>query len=80
MKGRFIPRAAVLNSVESYEIIEAYPEDKYLPSYLVHARYEGMGVHILFGADVERNNVRVVTTYRPSPDQWTQDMKRREKQ
>lgn len=37
LKGRFIPREAVLNAVESYEVIEAYPGDKYLPSYLVLA-------------------------------------------
>lgn len=28
LKGRFIPREAVLAAVESYEIIEAYPGDK----------------------------------------------------
>lgn len=32
-----IERDAILESVESFEILEAYPEDKYLPSYLVYA-------------------------------------------
>ncbi len=35
LKGRFIPREAILSSVDAYEIIEEYPGDKYLPSYLV---------------------------------------------
>lgn len=66
LKGRFIPREAVLNAVESYEIIEAYPGDKYLPSYLVLARSPRDVFHVLFAADLEGGNVRVVTTYRPS--------------
>jgi len=37
MEGRFIPRQIILDSVEYYEIIEEYPMDKYLPSYLVFA-------------------------------------------
>jgi len=75
--GRFIPREAVLDAVENYEIIEAYPEDKYLPSYLVLARSAGEAFHVLFAADLEGGNVRVVTAYRPSKDEWEDDLKTR---
>jgi hypothetical protein len=37
LAGRHLTREAILGAVASYEIIEAYPEDKYLPSYLVRA-------------------------------------------
>jgi len=74
LKGRFIPREAVLDAVESYEIIEAYPGDKYLPSYLVLATSLGEAFHVLFGADLEGGNVRVVTAYRPSRDEWEDDL------
>ena len=47
-KGRFIPRKAILDAVGSYEIVEAYPQDKYLPSYLVPARSAGEAFHVLF--------------------------------
>ncbi|MBI3694030.1 MAG: DUF4258 domain-containing protein [Acidobacteria bacterium] len=77
LRGRFIPREAIFDAVESYEIIEAYPEDKYLPSYLVLGRSAGEVFHVLFGADVEGNNVRVVTAYRPSESEWEDDLKRR---
>jgi hypothetical protein len=77
LKGRFIRREAVLDAVESYEIIEAYPEDKYLPSYLVLGRLAGDAFHVLFAADVEGGNVRVVTAYRPSDDEWEHDWKTR---
>ena len=46
LRGRYIRRETVLDAVESYEIIEAYPEDKYLPSYLVLARLAGEVFHV----------------------------------
>ena len=77
IKDRFIACEAILASVSSYEIIESYPEDKYLPSYLVYFQHESGAYHVLFAADVERRNVRVITAYRPGPDKWHEDMKRR---
>ena len=77
LQGRFIRRESFLDAVESYEIIEAYPEDKYLPSYLVLGRSAGESFHVLFAADVEGENVRVVTAYRPSEDEWETDWKTR---
>jgi len=77
MRGRFIPREMILESVDSFEIIEAYPEDKYLPSYLVCGWYGSTVFHVLFAVDVDNGNVRVVTAYRPDPMEWTADWKRR---
>ena len=77
LEGRFIPREAVLGSVDSYEIIEAYPGDKYLPSYLVLGRSAGEAFHVLFAADLDGDNVRVVTAYRPSEGEWEDDLKTR---
>ena len=37
LRGRFISRRAILDSTDKYEIIEKYPEDKCLPSYLVYS-------------------------------------------
>lgn len=75
--GRFIPRGAILAAVDTYELVEAYPEDKYLPSYLLLARRQGEAFHVLFAADVEGDNVRVVTAYRPDPGDWQPDLKTR---
>ena len=71
------PREFILDAVDSYEIVESYPGDKYLPSYLVLARRPGDAIHVLFAADLEGNNVRVVTAYRPSPDEWDDDLRTR---
>jgi hypothetical protein len=79
LKGRFVARQAVLDAVSSYEIVESSPQDKYLPSYLVLARPVGDAIHILFATDVEGDNVRVVTVYRPSPEEWGDDLRARRK-
>jgi hypothetical protein len=77
LKGRYIPRRVILESVESFEIIEAYPGDKYLPSYLVFSRQEDLTFHVLFAVDVAGENVRIVTAYRPNPEEWEEDLKTR---
>jgi hypothetical protein len=70
----------ILESIENYEIIESYPDDKYLPSYLIYSRYQFAVFHVLFAVDVESMNVRVITAYRPDPQKWSEDLKRRQKQ
>lgn len=77
MKGRSISRQVILNSFEAYEIIEEYPKDKYLPSYLVYSRYQNKVFHILFAVDIEEDNVRVVTAYYPDLEEWKEDFKTR---
>ncbi len=77
MKDRSISREIILASESAYEIIESYPDDKYLPSYLVFARSQGSVFHVLFAVDVTDDNVRVVTAYAPDPGQWSSDLKTR---
>jgi len=77
LKGRFIPREAILSTVDTYEIIEQYLEDKYLPSYLVYAEYKGQIIHAQIATDLQDDNVTIVTVYKPSPDIWEKDFKTR---
>lgn len=77
LAGRFISRESILAAVETYELVEAYPEDKYLPSYLVLGQHETERFHVLFATDVPGDNVRVVTAYRPDPEEWEDDLKTR---
>jgi Domain of unknown function (DUF4258) len=77
LAGRFISRESIAAAVETYELVEAYPDDKYLPSYLVLAHGESDYFHVLFAADVDGDNVRVVTAYRPDPNEWEENMKDR---
>ena len=77
LERRNIPRVAILESMESFEVIESYPDDKYLPSYLVYSEFQGLAFHVLFAADIPGHNVRVVTAYRPNPEEWSPDLKKR---
>lgn len=74
---RSIPRRVVLDAVESFEVIESYPDDEYLPSFLVYATYEGDAFHVLFATDIAAENVRVVTLYQPRPEEWLDDLRTR---
>ena len=75
--NRFIPRESILGAVETLELVEAYPDDRYLPSYLVLGRVGAEALHIVFAVDVKSDNVRVVTAYRPALREWQDDMKTR---
>ena len=77
LAGRFIPREAILAAVDTCQLVEAYPEDKYLPSYLILGRHGPEALHVLFAVDIEGDNVRVVTSYRPDRGEWQDDMKTR---
>jgi hypothetical protein len=80
LAGRYISRDELFEAIETYEIIESYPEDKYLPSYLVWGE-SGVGpFHVLVAVDVDGDNVRIVTAYRPSADEWESDLKSRKGQ
>ena len=56
--------------MQTYEIIEQYPKDKYFPSYLVLSEFQGDVFHILFAMDVEGDNIRIVAAYRPNTEEW----------
>lgn len=77
LEERFIPRENILAAVDTYELIEAYPDDKYLPSYLVLGQHAQDIFQVLFAVDVEGDNVRIVTSYRPDPDEWEEFRRRR---
>lgn len=74
---RSIDRQSLFEAVDTYEIIESYPEDKYLPSYLVYFITNGQAHRAVIAADLANANVRIVTVYRPDPGQWSSDMRRR---
>ena len=77
LTGRHISRRDICEATDTFELVEAYPDDKYLPSYLVLAGVAPSAFHVLFGTDLAGDNVRVVTAYRPSANDWEPDMKTR---
>lgn len=77
LKGRFISREEILSSIDTFEIIEEYPKDKYLPSYLIYAKYQDRIFHIQIAVDIENNNIIIVTAYKPTKEKWGKDLKTR---
>lgn len=73
LQQRGLTADTLLSAVSSLEIIEAYPDDKYLPSFLLRGESEGSVFHAHIATDPEGANVRVVTMYEPSPDEWDED-------
>ena len=70
LQQRRLTGPALHDAVASIEIIEAYPGDKYLPSYLVRGETGDIMFHAHVAADVDGNNIRVVTMYVPDPQEW----------
>jgi len=79
LKGRYIPRRIILESVESFEIIEAYPEDKYLP-----ATWSFRDMEILpsmcFLRWMCRGECEDYYCLSPNPEEWEEDLKTRRRQ
>jgi len=66
-----------LFSIDTYEIIESYPDDKYLPSFLIWAQYGKDILHFHIAADFENEMVRIITTYKPTLEKWAKGFKQR---
>ena len=79
LKGRFIPRQAIISSLDNYEIIEEYPDDKYLPSYLIYTIHQDTVIHVQIATDLENNYITIVTAYKPNLSKWKKDLKTRRK-
>jgi hypothetical protein len=65
------------DTMETLEIIEAYPQDKYLPSFLLRGDSDESVFHVQIATDVEGENIRVVTMYIPDPDEWDEGLRSR---
>ena len=74
MLGRDITTHEIEEAVETGEIIEPYPTDKYGPSYLLFGRTRGgRPLHV----QVAISRMRVVTVYEPDPREWIEFRERR---
>src|SRR5262245_27389048 len=76
---RSITRMDIFDAVAGCVLIESYPDDKYLPSYLVLGFTSGGPIHVLIAVDVDGDNVRIVTAYRPDPQEWENGFSTRRK-
>jgi hypothetical protein len=77
LRQRGLAAGVLRAAVASLEIIEEYPDDKYLPSFLLRGETEDAVFHAQIAADVEGNNIRVITMYTPDADEWDAEFRKR---
>ncbi|MDP3148379.1 MAG: DUF4258 domain-containing protein [Ignavibacteria bacterium] len=77
LSQRSITSFNVINSIDSFEIIEEYPDDKYLQSYLIYAKDSDFVFHLVVAVDETNNCITVVTAYKPTLEKWGNDFKTR---
>lgn len=70
MQERRLTGNVLREGVDTLKIIEEYPRDKYLPSFLLRGEVPEFVFHALVATDLEGDNIRVVTMYLPDPEQW----------
>ncbi len=75
LQQRGLTAGTIHDAMATLEIIEAYPHDKYLPSFLVRGESERCIFHALFATDVEGENIRIVTMYTPDPKEWDEELR-----
>ena len=76
-KGRSLSAEAVLQAVESFEVIEDYAKERFHPAYLLLGIVGARPFHVVFAVDLEGDSIRATTVYWPSPDEWEPDMRTR---
>jgi uncharacterized protein DUF4258 len=75
LRRRSITREVILNAIDSFEVIEEYPDDKYLPSYLIRAESNGLVFHVHVATDMNTGNIKVVTVYIPDFSEWEESFR-----
>jgi hypothetical protein len=73
LQERRLSGSLLRKAVDRLEIIEEYPRDKYLPSFLLRGEVPEFTFHALVATDLEGDNIRVVTMYVPDSQQWDQN-------
>lgn len=64
--------------IENGEIIQDYPKDEWGHSYLLAGKGEdGRPIHVV--CTPKEDYLAIITTYLPSPEQWTDNFRKRRK-
>ena len=79
LSQRRTTKSMLIGGIDSFELIESYQSDKYLPSYLVWGSCNKVIFHVVFAVDLKMDNVRVVTAYFPDSVKWKNNFKLRKK-
>ena len=80
LETRNIDTDDVVHALKHCKVIEEYPKDAPLPSCLVLGRdMHNRVIHVVVAIDEYEENLRIITSYRPTLEQWEEDLKTRRK-
>ena len=77
MNERDISRNEVKFTLQQGIVIQNYPTDRPLPSYLLLAFPNGQPIHLLVGYDASQHYCALITVYEPDPAEWSVDFTRK---
>ena len=75
MRKRKISPDAVINTIQSGDVIKHYHDDKPFPSWLIYNNDSKLPLHVV--ASTDGKSTYIITTYQPSLDEWEDDYKTR---
>lgn len=75
MFERDISRKAVKHIVRTGEVIEAYPEDKPFPSFLILGYWQDKPLHAVIAYDMSDKWLYVITAYEPDEEHFESNWK-----
>ena len=67
----------IVNTIQTGEIIESYPEDYPFPSCLICGASKNIYIHVVLSTDM--NFLHIITAYHPNDDEWENDFKSRKR-
>ncbi|MDD5090550.1 MAG: DUF4258 domain-containing protein [Candidatus Wallbacteria bacterium] len=78
IRERDFVRSEILDALSCCQVIEEYPSDSPLPSYLVLCTgFLGKVFHSIVALDEINENIRIITVYRPAIEKWSADFRSR---
>ncbi len=77
MFERGISQDAVLSTLNTGEVIDAYPTDQPYPSVLISGWFNSNPLHLVAAKNEVTGECVIITVYIPSQEQWTDDFRRR---
>ena len=79
MLDRDISESEVAQTLESFELVEDYPDDKPFPSQLVLGYSGARPLHVVCADDDVASITYIITIYEPDATEWEADLKTRKK-
>jgi hypothetical protein len=80
MLQRGISRSMVLDCLKNHEIIETYSGDYPYPSFLLLGYSHTTPIHVVVSFDKSKNEIYIITVYKPSLSKFYEDYKTRRKE